>query len=807
MLCSGRLAAIVVSVLLACCVESAVDADSGADNSATRLTLTRDGVPTSAIVLGTTPTLSAQFAAAELQYHIEKITGAKLPIVNEDAEVKGVRILIGDSKYAWDLGMRSEDFASQEYAIAFRPNTVVLIGKDASLEDTAKYRNRVALNYADFLTFPIHFEENGSVYAVYDFLEKYCDVRWYTATDLGMCLTKTPTLSVGGSDVRRSPYMEYRCLTMNPFPSDLMGDTVKGSERMQPLEGREMRLFELRQRLGGEPYDCGHSFYGYYDRFLKDHPEWFAQGYEGQPPQMCYTNPDFIKQVVADARDFFDGRQPHKGASAAGRYFGLGPMDNDMWCKCANCRALILDKPTRGIGSLFNADQSSSYWFQFVNKVAREVRKSHPDKRIATIAYMGYAYPPLEEPLEPNVLIQMTLSSCQPYRISRQRTDEEEVRAWVEESVDRPKYVWLWYCFPTLLVSQMNTRCAMPGFFADFIPQRIKEYVDAGVKGISLEPSYIQDNLRSALFDQLEIYLTFKLADDPTLDGGKIIEEFFERYYGPSARPMRSFYRIVERMWTAPRSQDNFWRQYIDDETMGELELLMQQARDASGDGIEKQRVDLFDKGVWQYMKSARKTFAEQDAIKALPIQSVTLPNVATGAFSGDPERVDWSAAALLQGWSKIDGGPGRAIEAQAMHDASFLYIRLLDPVDSGTLTNDGGIWGGDDWELFFARERKEPYRQIGINPEGKSMSLAYGEGSNVWESGAVVTSSAGAGKPWDVRVALPLNNLLPGGFKPGETFFMNMIRAIPGAEAAAWIPTFSGFHELGRLGEIRLEP
>ncbi len=33
------------------------------------------------------------------------------------------------------------------------------------------------------------------------------------------------------------------------------------------------------------------------------HADWFAQGYEGTPPQMCYTNPGLIQQVAQDARD------------------------------------------------------------------------------------------------------------------------------------------------------------------------------------------------------------------------------------------------------------------------------------------------------------------------------------------------------------------------------------------------------------------------------------------------------------------------------------------------------------------------
>jgi len=45
------------------------------------LTLVQDGHPVANIVIGEKASRAAQFAAAELQYHIEKITGARLPVV------------------------------------------------------------------------------------------------------------------------------------------------------------------------------------------------------------------------------------------------------------------------------------------------------------------------------------------------------------------------------------------------------------------------------------------------------------------------------------------------------------------------------------------------------------------------------------------------------------------------------------------------------------------------------------------------------------------------------------------------------
>src|SRR5690606_6431193 len=71
------------------------------------------------------------------------------------------------------------------------------------------------------------------------------------------------------------------------------------------------RIHLLRLRNGGNIQRCNHSLYGYYKRFWDDpktrRPEFFAKGYEGvRPPQLCYTNPELIKQVAEDARRYYD---------------------------------------------------------------------------------------------------------------------------------------------------------------------------------------------------------------------------------------------------------------------------------------------------------------------------------------------------------------------------------------------------------------------------------------------------------------------------------------------------------------------
>ncbi len=617
------------------------------------LELTHDGQPAATIVVAEKPTRSAQMAALELQHHVQKITAATLPIRNDMIDVEGTRILVGESKATVSLGLKNNDFKAQEYLIRFLPGTLILMGRDE--EDRGK------VDYADAKTFPgaygssdplyhggdhpryYDWAKQGTCYAVYDFLERYCDVRWYLPTELGLVCPSTKTLRVTGTELRRSPAMKHRFSNLGyQFPRDLIGVVMEGPSS-PVLAWREQAIFMSRLRFGGRAMEAGHTTGGYIRRFWdkpKDatffesyHPEFFAQGHRHTPParwQLCYMNPGLIQQVVRDARDYFDG----KGMKAEEWYYNKGesfiivPGDNCDYCKCPRCAALIKKIPTRGHAGNAN-DMISDYWFAFVNKVAREVKKSHPDKWIGTIAYSRYAYPPTHERLEPNVWIKIVLDSRRVWSQATKDNYGEVFDSWVAESKERPKTLWLWYCFPA--ISGRNRYHVFPGFFAHSLVRQMKKYHQSGIQGFSYEVSGLCYGRRSPLLDQLACYLTFKLADDPTLDGDKVIDEFFDRYYGAAAEPMQAFYEMVEDIYSdqanypaealnrvsAAQTEEIAWKYLGTGPRMVKLEKLMVEARAAAKTEVEKKRVALFDKGIWQRMQAGRETYLKHEAIKA----------------------------------------------------------------------------------------------------------------------------------------------------------------------------------------------
>ena len=974
-------------------------ATTGAD-----FALVRDGRPQATIVLAAKPTPAAEFAAAELRHHVQRITGALLPMAMEGQEVRGPRILLGESTAARALGMRPSDLEPREYLIRFLPDALVLLGRDqpsdpgaaragprapewtkgkfgaalrfngsdtvlrafdfpfpdavGSMEawiwmpapkperhgtilrldggnpwtyhivqrdakssriayrlydgakgsgvtskplaegwhhilathstktgkvelfidgvsqgqreyslttckgavlgigavapkgastvvgnpfagvidevrissvvrepslaahspdghtalllhfDEGRGRPRVGTSVLGGVDPPEYFEPKGTLNATYDFLERFCRVRWYLPGELGTALPATKTLVVGGQDVKRKPAMEYLWIT----PTRLYVPTWD-----DPVSGLDVKLWKLRMRIGGVPYSCNHSFYGYYDRFLKTHPEWFAQGYDGRPPQMCFTNEGFRQNVAKEAREFFDGGPAKTGARAAGRFFGLVPMDNSSYCKCAACQSL--KDPAEEDNPQFSNGLWSGYVWGFVNGVARKVRKTHPDSFLSALAYSKYAYYPKRVKLEPNVAVQMCLHMRNWWVPSMEANDRKVLRQWSgRESGKRPLYLWLYYNFPAHLGRGRAFRC-FPGYFAHTAVKQMKLYHDAGIRGIFMEHS--SEVGHPHMLDLPDMYVTFRLADDPTLDGDKVIDEFFDRFYGAAAQPMRQLYLRIEDTFSNPASypdelrlsprhhhqtEEIAWGVLGRPERMAEFGQLMAQARAAARTDLDKARVELFDKGVWQYMVEGRKQYLQRRQGRLSKPPKAAVPRV--GAAAGDPKRVDWSKAAVLGPWQTVMGDPiERKVDCRVAHDGKFLYIRLEEQLDTSRLVAAGDVWSGDDWELFFARKRTRPYRQFAISPNGSHSAHRRGDANTPWDSGVSAVSDTSGKDRWVVLLAFPLEKLLDSPVSSGQTFYANFYRASPRASSLlAWSPPFvQSFHSLGRLGELVL--
>jgi hypothetical protein len=239
---------------------------------------------------------------------------------------------------------------------------------------------------------------------------------------------------------------------------------------------------------------------------------------------------------------------------------------------------------------------------------------------------------------------------------------------------------------------------------------------------------------------------------------------------------------------------------------MAEFAKLMAQATAQAQTDVEKRRVALFEKGIWQYMVKGRESYIEYARI---PIQSAGVPRIPEPATT-NLASLDWTKAAVLTNWKGIEGSDradkhDKQMEGRLLHDGVNLYVRLQDTMDPKKLVDRGGIWNDDEYELFFGSQRGPEYRQIGVTFVGRYETYQW-PGAKPWDSGVKFVSDCTQYDRWLLYLVFPLDKLVPGGVKPGDKLFMNIVRSMTCNDAVAWNPTMGGYHAPRRMGAITLK-
>ncbi len=617
-------------VLITVAVLAAIQ--QGPSDTLAAFDLVQQGTPTCSIVIAEKPTPAVRLAALELQCHIMQMTGAEIPIRADSEHIEGRRILVGESSATQQLGLRGADFEPQEYLVAFRQDTIVLMGRDwqdteanrkaqgrSTTDQTLQQlRHRIdywkAVGYPDRsageLELPGIFDDQGTCLAVYDFLERFCGVRWYGPSRLNIVIPARTTLAVAGENIRRSPALKHRSALAGgswPFLRGQWGNYTQ----------EQVYLYWRRMRQGGERWAGNHTFHRNTIKTVLNDPEYQCQNPRGLGSQLCYTNPKLVDQIAQMARDYFDGKgELPEGWKAMGDYFAIVPDDNIHLCTCQACRELLDRGRTRKTG-FFSSGEMSEYWFSFVNAVARQVRKTHPDKYIATLAYWSYAFAP-DFDLEPNVSVAPCLHTCYyPVHAEMKANDLRFYRQWQEKS-KAPMFLWVYYHHPMEPALIDRWKC-FPHVMIHETARAMQMFIRDGVRGI----------FECGEQDQLEQYVMAKVWHDPDVDVDGLIDEFFRLYFGAAAEPMKEFYLSLERTACDPanypppyhRSNGIDWKKVAWErlgtaERMEEFRSLIVQAEELAATETEKQRVALWRSTLWEWMRQGREQYVATQSDK-----------------------------------------------------------------------------------------------------------------------------------------------------------------------------------------------
>jgi hypothetical protein len=487
------------------------------------LVLVSDGKPAATIVTAKDPTRTVKFAVAELNDHLQACTGARLPVVTDDQPITGATIHVGQTQLTARLGLSPALLAPDSWLVWRTGASLVLSGGD-----NAENLNPDDKTLAAF----------GTLYATYEFLERSLGVRWYWPGELGRVAPQRKDLAVDGVRWQGQPSYPTRFFWYsNPNDKD--------------FSARDVIRWWRRLRWGsvaGDPIGM-HSFNDWPQRFGHSHPEYFALQRDGRRATddehgyVCLSNPDVLRQVIADKRAAFAQRAwSHYQPVMPGDSFGLG------YCQCADCQAAA--RPSRGAQGKY----SEAVW-TFVNRVAAETRTTHPDRFISCCAYSEYAQVP-ELHLEPNVAVTLCAGRYFPILMWKAESKAAYVD-WIGQWSQKAANLYMWdYWLP-------RHHKGVHGAPAIF-PHAIQEWflLDRGrIKGRAIELENIDAQGKDSrwwedwMFDALNVYVGTRLMWNVDQNVDQLLDEFYAEFYGPAGPLVRQFYETLETAYAAPATK------------------------------------------------------------------------------------------------------------------------------------------------------------------------------------------------------------------------------------------------------------
>lgn len=768
------------------------------------LVLVKDGKPMATIVTEAKPTECVKYAVKEFNEHFELCTGTALPVVTEDKKVEGTVIHIGKTALSQRFCLEPDKLTPDSWLVRRVNNAIIISGGD----------NKFNLPPSSKTLAPF-----GTLYATYEFLERQLGVRWYQPGKLGIITPKNPNVSIGNINWEGLPSYNTR-FAFYADPDD------------KEISNQESIIWWRRMRwggIGGSPIGM-HSFNTWIERFAGTHPEYFAIQADGNPKtkaggeggHVCFSKPEVLKQTVLDKQEIFDKTKWQM-------FSPVMPGDSDglYYCRCKECTAKI----KFGQGP---AMRSNEVW-SFVNKVAAELRKSHPERFITCCAYSSYLIPP-DFALEPNVAVTLCIGSPEIFfKGDAKNNYVAKIQSW--QKTGASLYIWDYWNDPRYYKGIYGAPAIYPHlikelFFLDYgrVQGHVIELSNYNCKGEDVS------KWADWRYDSLNIYVAMKLLWDMNQDVDKIVDEYCTVFYGPAAPVMKKFYAEMEAAYMNPNTKNGpdfkwdweaCWIKTYPPEFM---EKMMGCLREAVKLTAGQEPYNARTRKLLEAYKPFEDNCRMFNKAGAKTERNISVPAVSQApAIDGELNDECWKSAPVTEEFCDSFGlyDLKSKTNVKLACDKEKLYIGITavfpkgSPLHMNTPANsrDGFVWNDESCEIFLTQDNK--LYQFLIGPDNVLMDLFNPDSAKEakldeaikWNCEGIVYKTLRKDDRWTAELAIPLKSIAlksPTKENPWKVNFCRNYFYILDEksktwknELSAWSPTYGSFHNVNRFGNM----
>ncbi len=752
--------------------------------------IVKDGKPNAQIVIAAEnrPRM-ATLAALELQKWIEKISGARLPIVTQKSADFPMQIYVGRSPETDKLGISADGLDYGAYRIVSGMDLsnaagwLVLIGKDTDFDpepwglpisrkdatrsnrewdekvkksgltqcgwdspfssgfkhlyggkdDFLKSLNSMYGKDAGILWTSGGNELKGfwihdltgSMNAVHGLLRKL-GARFYMPGDMGTVLPKLASVEIGAVDETVKPDFAARAWRLYGLDKFSLEDVIWT---------RRVGMNSIFERSGPVVFSHWLTNVHSKDEMKKAHPEYYAliggkrdTGHRGNGTA-CFSSEGLIKETANFCRFIFD--------NYAHRIVSIWPGDGLKKCQCEKCA---------------NKSAEELVW-SFTDRVAREVYKTHPNKFVLGGAYTMYKdAPDFIEKFPPNFIISISNSG---------RVGMNDPERWADYEARARK--WASKVAPGNLLRGENNRIHIwgykdnegtpkPIYYPAIHPcataRDLRLMKELGVYGEDGEQSQLDGKWTVMGLEHITLYPHARLLWNADQDVDALLDEYCEKFYGPAAKQMKAVIDFAEAnlaVKDASRSGGRGNPTNVPLRTALELRDLLDKAKDAAGETIYGQRVKM----VISELQTREDVIARQKKESQELNEARARAPLAVGK-----QGTDLSGAKIHE---LRRNSPGTTVTAKTTfkvgwHNSSLLMeIRCEEP-QMHNLSSSSDVHGGD-YVAVFIETQDHSYYQIQVNPDGQ---VSEGDPAARWKSLAEIKTEKGKNF-WLVKMRIPV--------------------------------------------------
>lgn len=785
---NSKIAAITASLILSGIISESMALDNPALNRIQKakapehvnLTLVRDSVSQSVVVIPEGKGEKTEIyrrSADELIRYIEKATGASLELLESGKPLPAGKklILIGDSTLTAKYNVSSDDLPLEGFRIKTFPEGLAIVGRIPEN------------NLGGGLYVPKYSASWGVLFGVYDFLERFCGVRWYYPDELGVYIPKIKTLSIPPCEYSNWPHFSKRSGAHWAFFRD-----------KNPMnESTGLKEYSQYFRSGDSSYlEWGAHSPINFALHASTVPECMEECKDGAHSKdfPCYGNPKTVDLMYDDLVNFYEKGDvtpfvsPMSGrpwcAPTATRII-ISPPDKPISCNCVFCQKLWRDE----LGSMGSA---SLIMTDFVSKLAKRISDKWPEKKVVFCPYMNYTLCPEDLKLPGNVVIQMTKM----YGSANSKEEfvaefyNNQIMKWNQACGGNKIVTYEYSCWPaesTFMPFQyphvlqkfyQDNRNRIYGSFIDGHPSQAGRRVPS-------DPTYGGE----WAYSHPTFYIWYRLLWDPYFNVDAALDEYCTLMYGAAAPEMKEIITLLTDRWENVK-----WNEKIFDNTVkssmiygktmskseiSRLESLYQKAlQKIVNDSLSTQRLEFFGGAIKKCLTEANEF--NMDNRPVMLIKKVGSNPVVDGK---DNDKEFWGKekyfTKLAYSLEKAGTPSTSMIRAVWTDDGitfAILNYEAFKPMAKCT-GQDAGVYEDDCIEIFIQPE-KSPYFHIAANHLGGFFD-ERGDDPSIHLKGLKVSSSiikSGTNSHWFCEIFIPFSEL---GINPlpNTEFSGNIIR------------------------------